>query len=95
MPALRTLVLWEGLDRIVTAGYTVDDFLAMTVIVEAHLAMVFHRLLQGQHARIKLLLNGRPIELWDPFMSGHPAKPWTSPPATQWTDGGLIVAACR
>lgn len=90
-----TLVLWERLDRIVTAGYTVDDFLALTVNIEAHLAMVFHRLLQGPRARINLLLNGRPIEPWDPFMSGHPAKPWTSPPAPHRTDSGLILAQCH
>lgn len=70
-----TLVLWEKLDRIVTAGYTLDDYLTLTVIVEAHLAMVFHRLLQGPRARIKLLINNRPVEPWDPFMSGHSAKP--------------------
>lgn len=90
-----TLVLWETLDRIVTTGYTVDDFLALTESVEAHLAMVFHRLLQGPRSRIKLLLNGRPIDPWDPFMSGHTAKPWTSPPAIQRTEGGLIVAQCH
>lgn len=90
-----TLVLWEKLDRIVTAGYEVDDFLAMTEVVEAHLAMVFHRLLQGPRARIKLLLNGRAVEPWDPFMSGHPAKPWSSPPAPLRTDSGLIVAQCH
>lgn len=90
-----TLVLWETLDRIVTAGYTVDDFLAVTENVEAHLAMVFHRLLQGPRARIKLLLNGRAIDPWDPFMSGHPAKPWTSPPAPQRTESGLVVAQCH
>ncbi|HEU4460854.1 MAG TPA: ATP-binding protein [Methylibium sp.] len=90
-----TLVLWEKLDRIVTAGYTVDDFLALTVAVEAHLAMVFHRLLQGPSARIRLLLNGRAIEPWDPFMSGHPAKPWTSPAAPYRTESGLVVARCH
>ena len=93
--ASGTLVLWEKLDRIVTAGYTVDDYLALTVVVEAHLAMVFHRLLQGPRARIKLLLNGRAVEPWDPFMSGHPAKPWTSPPAPMRTDSGLVVAQCH
>ena len=94
--ASGTLVLWEKLDRIVTAGYTVDDYLALTVVVEAHLAMVFHRLLQGPRARIKLLLNGRAVEPWDPFMSGHPAKPWTSPPAPMRTDSGLVLCtSCR
>jgi hypothetical protein len=90
-----TLVLWETLDRIVTAGYTVDDFLALTENVEAHLAMVFHRLLQGPRARIKLRLNGRAINPWDPFMSGHLAKPWSSPPAPQRTESGLVVAQCH
>lgn len=90
-----TLVLWEKLDRIVTAGYTVDDFLALTATAEAHLAMVFHRLLQGPRARLRLLINDRPVEPWDPFMSGHPAKPWTSPPAQQRTDSGIVRAQCH
>lgn len=87
-----TLVLWETLDRIVTAGYTADDFNDLIDNVDAHLAMVFHRLLQGPRARIKLMLNGRPVEPWDPFMSGHPAKPWTSPVAQQRTDSGIVAA---
>lgn len=90
--ASGTLVLWEKLDRIVTTGYTVDDYLALTVAVEAHLAMVFHRLLQGSRARIKLLINNHAIKPWNPFMSGHPAKPWTSPPASMRTDSGLVLA---
>ena len=93
--ASGTLVLWEKLDRIVTTGYTVDDYLALTVAVETHLAMVFHRLLQGSRARVKLLINSHAIKPWDPFMSGHPAKPWTSPPASMRTDGGLVVAQCH
>lgn len=90
-----TLVLWETLDRIVTAGYTADNFNDLVDGVELHLAMVFHRLLQGPHARIKLLLNGRAVRPWDPFMSGHSAKPWTSPVATQRTDNGLVLAQCH
>ncbi|MEJ8811844.1 ATP-binding protein [Variovorax ureilyticus] len=90
-----TLVLWERLDRIVTAGYTADNFGDLLDNVESHLAMVFHRLLQGPRARIKLLLNGRPVEPWDPFMTGHPAKPWASPIAQQRTDSGLVLAQCH
>lgn len=90
-----TLVLWENLDRIVTVGYTVDNFGDLIDIVEAHLAMVFHRLIQRSRARVKLLINNRPIEPWDPFMTGHPAKPWTSPVAQQRTDGGLVLAQCH
>lgn len=90
-----TVVLWERLDRIVTAGYTVDNFGDLVDNVESHLAMVFHRLLQGPHARIKLLINRRPVVPWDPFMTGHPAKPWASPPAPQRTDSGLVLAQCH
>ena len=93
--ASGTIVLWENLDRIVTAGYTVDDFGTLIDHVEAHLAMVFHRLLQGPRARIKLFINNRPIEPWDPFMTGHPAKPWSSPVAQQRTDGRLLLAQCH
>lgn len=90
-----TVVLWETMDRIVTAGYTADDYLALTVEVEAHLAMVFHRLLQGPRGRLKLLLNGRAIDPWDPFMSGHPAKPWTSPTTKHSTDYGTVAVQCH
>lgn len=93
--AAGTLVLWERLDRIVTAGYTADNFGDLIDGVESHLAMVFHRLLQGPRARIKLLINNRPVEPWDPFMTGHSAKPWASPVAQQRTDSGLVLAQCH
>jgi hypothetical protein len=93
--AAGTLVLWEQLDRIVTAGYTVDNFGDLVDNVESHLAMVFHRLLQGPRERIRLLVNNRPVAPWDPFMTGHPAKPWASPPARQRTDSGLVLAQCH
>ena len=90
-----TLVLWESLDRIVTDGYKSDDYLALIDDVENHLAMVFHRLLQGPRVRLKLLLNGRAIKPWDPFMTGHTAKPWTSPTAKHATEYGIIEVQCH
>lgn len=87
-----TLVLWETLDRIVTIGYKPEDYLALIDEVEAHLAMVFHRLIQGPGARLKLILNDRAIKPWDPFMSGNTAKPWTSPVAKHVTEYGTIEA---
>lgn len=93
--ASGTQVLWEKLDRVVTAGYTSENFVDLIDNVESHLAMVFHRLLQGPFARFKLLLNNRSIEPWDPFMSGHPAKPWCSPIAQQRTDSGIVLAQCH
>lgn len=91
-----TIVIWEVLDRIVTEGFTVDDFLRlMEENVERHLAMVFHRLLEGNHPRIRLNLNGRKIEPWDPFLGGHPAKPWTSPVQRHRTSCGDIEVQCH
>ena len=90
-----TLVLWEVMDRVVTTGYTSDNFHDLIDNVESHLAMVFHRLLQGPRARLKLFLNDQPVSPWDPFMSGHPAKPWTSPTTNHPTDYGTVSVQCH
>ena len=77
--ARGTLVLWEVLDRIVTAGFREQDFLDLIDRVERHLGMVFHRFIAGQRiAELRSDLNGRPVPAWDPFLTGHPAT-WSSP----------------
>lgn len=93
--ASGTLVLWEDLDRIVSAGSTADDFLDVVDAVETHLAMVFHRLIQGPQPRLRLLLNGRLVRAWDPFMTGHPAKPWSSPVARHVETYGAVEVQCH
>lgn len=75
-----TLVLWECLDRIVTSGFREQDFLDLIDGVERHLAMVFHRYLDGPRPRVRLSINGRPIAPLDPFMASHPAT-YSSPVA--------------
>lgn len=91
-----TIVIWEVLDRIVTESFAVSDFLAlMEEQVERHLAMVFHRLLDGHYPKLRLNLNGKKIEAWDPFLSGHPAKPWTSPAQGHRTSCGDIEVQCH
>jgi hypothetical protein len=91
-----TIVIWEELDRIITESFTVNDFLAlMEEQVERQLAMVFHRLLEGSHPKLQLNLNGKKIEAWDPFLSGHPAKPWTSPVQRHRTSCGDIEVQCH
>jgi len=90
-----TLVLWEKLDRIVTAGYRSEDFADLLDDVERRLAMVFHRLLGGPRPRFRLVLNGHPVTPWDPFMSGHPAKPWESPVARTTAAYGVVEAQCH
>lgn len=88
-----TVVLWEVLDRVVTTGYTADDFNDLIDRVESHLAMVFHRLLEADSPSFSILLNGRAVLPWDPFMAGHPAKPWASPTARINTDVGVVEVA--
>jgi hypothetical protein len=74
-----TIVLWEMMDRIVTTGYTEKDFLTLIDGIEQHLGMVFHRFLEGKHPRLTITINTRSIRPWDPFLIGHPSKPWHSP----------------
>lgn len=74
-----TIVLWEKLDRIVTAGFSATDMLELADRIDAHLAMTFHRLLEGQHPELSVFLNKRPIKSWDPYLMGHPGKALESP----------------
>lgn len=90
-----TLVLWETLDRIVTNGYVANDFVDLIDRVESHFAMVFHRLIQSPNARLHILLNGKPVVPWDPFMTGHAAKTWNSPVAKTTTATGIIEVECH
>ena len=90
-----TLVLWECLDRVVTTGFTLDDFNQVIDRVEAHLAMVFHRLLDGTTPMFVLNLNGRAVRPWDPFLTGHPAKAWASPVARTFAPSGEVSVECH
>lgn len=89
-----TLVLWEVLDRIVTPGFTEQDFLDLIDVVERHLAMVFHRFLEGIRTRLRLTINGRRVAPWDPFLVNHPAT-WSSPIERVTTDGNVIEVQCH
>ncbi len=90
-----TFVLWECLDRIASPPFSAQNFLDMIDAVEAHLRMVFHRFLQGPRPRLSILLNGRSIEPWDPFLTGHLSKPWHSPLERRQTPNGLIEVECH
>lgn len=70
-----TIVLWELMDRLVGGDAAGDRrahrrFLDALDQVAAHLSMIFHRFLASG---LTILLNGRPLEPWDPFLTGHPA----------------------
>lgn len=87
-----TLVLWECLDRIVTQGFTEQNFLDLIDDVERHLSMVFHRYLDCGELRLRL--NGRDVEAWDPFLQDHPAT-WTSPIERVRTSAGMVEIECH
>ena len=74
-----TVVLWEKLDRIVTDGFVATDMIELVDRIDSHLAMIFHRHLEGQKPELRLLLNDRPVKPWDPYLTGHPSKAYESP----------------
>lgn len=84
-----TVVLWENMDRIVGQGSNEQDFLDLIDRIEGHLAMVFHRLLEGGAFRI--LINGKRVRPWDPFMSGN-ISTWSSPEVRIPRNGYQVVA---
>lgn len=88
-----TLVLWEKLDRVVSKGFSEQNFLDMVDKVEWHLSMVFHRFLSGTKPKLVLRINGRPVVPWDPFLTEHSAT-WSSPIERITTDGGLVAVQC-
>lgn len=71
-----TVISWEKMDRLV-GGTDRDDnkahrrFLTMIDEVEAHLGMVFHRFLSRSRGRLRLWINDRPVEPWDPYLTEH------------------------
>lgn len=67
-----TVLFWDRLDTLVGDVDEDDDvaqrhFRERAEAVRDHLAMVFHRYLRGRHS-VKIHLNGRPVEPWDPFL---------------------------
>lgn len=90
-----TLVLWEKLDRIISSGYTSSDFSDLIDRVNNHLGMVFHRLIERLNRPLKISINGRSVQPWDPFMTGHHSKPWESPIAKTSKATGPVEVQCH
>ena len=69
-----TVVLWQQLDRILGYSHPYGEFARkrmsqMCRELEEHLAMVFHRFLNGEakNKTLRIMLNGNEIAPWDPF----------------------------
>jgi hypothetical protein len=78
-----TAVLWTRLRPLL--GKAVDDhppgrfngrLNRLTIDASEHLSMVFHRFLDGSAKRdrdLRIFINGRQLESWDPLLQAHPA----------------------
>jgi len=98
--ASGTVVLWEGLDRMVGEcradnQKAQDRFLEMVDLVEGHLSMVFHRYLSGAKPPLVISIDcgsgPQTIDPWDPFMESHPATFCTPEDSTKLADGTISV----
>lgn len=65
-----TLVRWEKLDRLTEGGQAGEnEFNAAIIAAKRHLAIVFHRFLEGEGRRkkLRLVLNNDEVPPFDPF----------------------------
>jgi hypothetical protein len=86
-----TLVLWRNLDRLeATVGDLSSSLDAAMMDVKAHLALVFHRFLAGEHGqRFGISLNRAPVQGSDPFLESNKATQ-LGPPESFSVDGERI-----
>lgn len=68
-----TIVLWEDLDRLVSPGFGPQDMIDLVEVVDRHLSMTYHRLIDAPPSLV-IKLNGKKLSGWDPFLTGHPGK---------------------
>ena len=73
-----TLVVWEELGSASddgTSGRHGDELVRQMDEAISHLELVFHRFLSGEpgRSRVRIQLNNRPLQPFDPFHSSHPA----------------------
>lgn len=81
-----TVAVWESLDRVLPerrpeGGWARRRLEAMTRATVEHLAMVFHRYVEGLPVgrRVTLLVNGEKVRPWNPFAPAEPGTNELSP----------------
>lgn len=87
-----TIVIWNDIDRVVKNFRPDDDkaldkFLYIMEQVKKHLAMVFHRYIET--GKIKIHFQDRPVEAWNPFLTGETATQGF--PAEPLQNGRVII----
>lgn len=69
-----TVVMWNRFDALSgLSGLDKDSFFLRLQDIRAHLGMVFHRFLDGDARRLKIVANDRVVRAWDPFQKAHTA----------------------
>ena len=72
-----TLIVWQKLDRLVDVKNVENQKNLVRQLDETatHLELVFHRFLSGEAGlkKVRMALNGRNLNFYDPFHSKHPA----------------------
>lgn len=65
-----TLVIWQDIDKL-----PVDNFSEIIDKLRKHIALVFHKFLEGSVflKKIKISVNNNPIKPFNPFNTNHPA----------------------
>lgn len=93
-----TTVVIGRLDRLHAGQFDEDArmaFLATARRVERHLAMTFHRFLEGPKPRLSISMGGGGnlvrVNPWDPFLQAHPATTPTPPERLRHRSGTVEV----
>ncbi len=94
-----TVVVWRKLDRL-SGGYgtqktkRTEHMNSEVSRAERHLRLVFHRFLEGRKPKLKLSLNGRPLQPVDPMVSSNPSTQ-KDPEETLCLEQGDVRIRCH
>ncbi len=69
-----TIVLWEKLDRLINSSSNIESIFNEKIeMMERHISLVFHRYINGDAEKVRVTLNGREIDMIDPFLKNNVA----------------------
>lgn len=82
-----TLVIWEEIDRYY------NDFVDVLDLMRKHIALVFHRYLEGgiRQNKVKIMINDNEIKPFNPFNLKNPATQELQPDIIKYMGKDIIV----
>jgi hypothetical protein len=95
---IGTAVIWQRLDRMgdgSTGSSLADHLLDRLDSARRHLELVFHRFLQGEKGlgKVRIVMNGRDLEGFDPFHTKSPATQRLPPEPIRVSGQDVMVEA--